>query len=527
MLSKRLSIQGSETPTSKPHKPLVVGIDLGTTYSAVAYVDDRGQPHTIINSEGDLTTPSAALIENQEVTIGKLALKAQITLPGNVATFAKRDIGKPTLSHPVDGRSVAPEVIESLILGRLKRDAETKLGRPITQAVITVPAYFNEPKRRSTIRAAELAGLDVLSIINEPTAAAIAYGIEKHSEILGPQTVLIYDLGGGTFDVSMVKVDHSNITVVATDGNAMLGGIDWDRCLVKWLDDQFAQKCKFRPSEVETGAAWLMQEATELKHALTSRTEVKIRLTFQSSTLITTITRSVFEDLTAHLLDRTRFTVRKLMKDSATRWEQIDQVILVGGSTRLPQVAEMITALSGMEPNRSISADEAIAHGAAIYASTIQSRAAAKKTGEPDSGRLVISDVNAHNLGVLGIDLETRLSCNYVMIQRNTPIPVKQTTRFQTLRDDQRSVAVEIVEGGDSRGRYGTHIGKCVLGHLPAQLPAGTPVDVTFRYDRDGLMQVEAKLPATGQQASIQIERHSTNVPSETVDPFDPEWSIL
>lgn len=507
-------------------KPSAVGIDLGTTYSAVAYVDDRGEPHTIVNSEGDLTTPSAALIEKDEVTIGKLALKAQITLPGNVATFAKRDIGKPAISATVDGRSIAPEVVESMILARLKRDAETRLGHPITHAVITVPAYFNEPKRRSTIRAAKLAGLEALAIINEPTAAAIAYGIEKHSEILGPQTVLIYDLGGGTFDVSMVKVDHAQITVVATDGNAMLGGIDWDRCLVKWLDDQFAKKCKFRPSEVESGDAWLMQEAVELKHALTARTDVKVRLTFQSATLITAITRSQFDDLTAHLLDRTRFTVRKLMKESGTAWEDIDQVILVGGSTRLPQVIEMITTLSGMEPNLSVSADEAIAHGAAIYAANIQSRQSKQTQVSGEEGRLVISDVIAHNLGVLGIDLQTELRCNYIMIHRNTTIPVKRTTRFQTIRDNQRSVAVEVVEGGDSRGRYGTHIGKCVLGDLPAHLPAGTPVDVTFRYDRDGLMRVEATLPATGQKAAIRIERHQTIVPSETIGDLDPEWLI-
>jgi molecular chaperone DnaK len=514
--------------TTSKKNPSVVGIDLGTTYSAVAYVDDRGEPHTIVNSEGDLTTPSAALIEGDEITIGKQAVKAQISLPENVATFAKRDIGKPSLSKSVDGRKLSPEVVESLILGRLKRDAEAKLGCPISKAVITVPAYFNEPKRRSTIKAAKLAGLEILAIINEPTAAAIAYGLETHSEILGPQTVLIYDLGGGTFDVSLVKVNKKHdIQVIATDGNAMLGGTDWDRCLVKWIDDQFAKKCKFRPSETSSGATWLMQEATELKHALTSRQEVKVLLTFQSHTLKTTIARKEFEELTAHLLDRTRFTVRKLLSESGTEWDAIDQVILVGGSTRLPQVPEMITILSGMEPNLTISADEAIAHGAALYADSIDKRGHSDKMAEPAADQLVITDVNAHNLGVIGIDLETGMRCNHVMIHRNTPIPAKKTTRFQTMRDDQRNVAVEVVEGGDSRGRYGTHIGKCVLGQLPAGLPAGSFVDVTFQYDRDGLMRVQAELPTTGQRASIKIERNQTSVPSEMIDELDPEWSIL
>ncbi|MCC9599688.1 Hsp70 family protein [Stieleria sp. JC731] len=517
----------TESKTDSNRKPQAVGIDLGTTFSAIAYVDYRGEPHTIANSEGDLTTPSAALIEDDEVTVGKQAVKAQRTLPGNVITFAKRDIGKHAVGQKVNGRELKPEVVESMILSRLKRDAEKRLGIEVKQAVITVPAYFNEPKRRATIAAAELAGLETLAIINEPTAAAIAYGLQTHSEILGPQTVLVYDLGGGTFDVSLVRVEHSDITVLATDGNAKLGGIDWDRCLGRWLDDQFAKRCKVRPTESEGGTAFLMAEANELKHALSSRSEVKVLLTFETATLKTTLTRAEFEEMTAHLLDRTRFTVRKLLKEADVKWDQVDQIVLVGGSTRLPQVTKMLSEVSGTDPNQTVSPDEAIAHGAAIYADTILRKRKAKKENTPAEPTLKISDVNAHQLGVLGIDVETRLRTNYVMIKRNTPIPAKVVARFETLRNNQRSVVVEVVEGGDKRGRYGTHLGRCVLGGLPAGLPAGTAVDVTFRYNRNGLFVVEARLPRTGHEASIVVERNKTMVSSDSIDDFEVEWKIM
>ncbi|WP_161604388.1 Hsp70 family protein [Roseiconus nitratireducens] len=512
-------------PTSSKPSPVAVGIDLGTTNSVIAYVDHHGEPRTLLNSDGELITPSAALIEGDEVTVGKQAIKARVTLPGNVAMFAKRDIGKPALSQQFNGQTVSPELIESFVLKRLKRDAESRLNAPVEQAVITVPAYFNEPKRLATIRAANRAGLEVLAIINEPTAASIAFGLLTQSRVLGPQTVLVYDLGGGTFDVSLVHVDQKAIRVLATDGNAMLGGIDWDRCLSQWLDDQFAQACGFRPSEADTGQAWLMQEAEELKHALSSRPEVKIRLTFQNSTLKTKITQSQFDDLTAHLLDRTRFTVSKLLKESGTTPETIDQVILVGGSTRLPQVSAMIMRVVGLDPNRCVSADEAVAHGAALHAHSLAQKRRGK-SADADTNDLLVCDVNAHKLGVLGIDLQTRLRCNYVMIPRNTPLPATHTARFQTIRDGQGSVAVEVVEGGDSRGRYGTRLGRCVMRGLPQGLPAGTPVDVTFRYDDDGLMRIEARLPATGQTASTEIQRQRSSMASESIEDFDPQWLL-
>ena len=481
----------------------VIGIDLGTTRSVVAAIDKWGNPYAIPNREGDLTTPSVVLFEDGSVTIGKEALKAQAALPDKVAMFVKREMGKSEFSRAVDGQAYPPELIQSCILGRLRSDAETKLGKTVQKAVITVPAHFNEPKRRCTIDAATLAGLEVLAIINEPTAAAIAYGLQKHSELLGTQTVLVYDLGGGTFDISIVRVNNAKIEVLASDGNAILGGVDWDKCLATWLDEQFDQKCGITPSFDPVGQAMLLQEAEEIKRTLTSRAKANIRLAYNGHILQTEISREQFEEKTAHLLDRTRFTVRHLLQESNLSWDSIDQVILVGGSTRMPQVGAMLMKDSGMEPNLTVSADEAIAHGAAIYAEKLNSETAV----ELDVPSFEITDVTSHNLCVLGVDNTTGLRRNHVMIERNSFIPAVQTARFETVRDNQPSVVVEVVEGGDLRGRNGTVIGRCVLRDLPKGLPKRTPVDVTFHYDTNGLIHVKTILPATGQEKEIQIDR--------------------
>ncbi|MGI9472596.1 MAG: Hsp70 family protein [Rubripirellula sp.] len=490
---------------------LVLGIDLGTTRSVSAIVDDTGKPQTIQNSEGDLTTPSVVLFEDDCVSIGKEALKAAAILPDQVARFAKREMGKDTFSHEVNGQAYPPEMIQSLILGRLRRDAESRLGQKVQSAVITVPAYFDEPKRRSTMDAGLLAGLDVKAVINEPTAAAIAFGMEstqatrrRSSSADGSQTILVYDLGGGTFDASIVRVDGNKIDVIATDGNGMLGGMDWDKCLSRWLDAKFAVNHNIKPSETATGEAMLWRESEDIKHSLTSRKRVDLRVAYEGHLLSTEITRDEFEEITAHLLDRTRFTVRKLVQDAKLSWIEIDKVVLVGGSTRMPQVSAMLLRESGIEPDSTVSADEAVAHGAAIYAATLADRPDAE-----DATKLTITDVNAHNLGVLGVDKVTGSRCNHVMIPRNTPLPAAKATRFETIRDDQPSVAVEVIEGGDARGQHATQIGRCVIHDLPSNLPAGTPVDVLFRYDTDGLINVKASLPTIGQQASLRIDRAS------------------
>ncbi|KAA1261956.1 Chaperone protein DnaK [Rubripirellula obstinata] len=481
----------------------IVGIDLGTTRSAVAYVDFKGDVKTLPNSEGDLITPSAVLFEDGGVTVGKEAIKALTVTPQLVALHAKREMGNPTYSKTINGQTYPPEMIQSFVLGKLRRDAGVKLGCEVTKAVVTVPAYFNEPKRRATLDAGKFAGLDVRAVINEPTAAAIAFGVDRVSRIVGKQTVLVYDLGGGTFDVSVVEVEGKKIRVLATDGNSRLGGIDWDKCLARWIDAQFSVKHSIKPSQSELGIEFLRKEAEELKQSLSARKKAKVRLSFQGKTIDTEITREAFDEMTAHLLDRTRFTVNKVIKESKLEWIELDRILLVGGSTRMPMVPEMLKRESGIDPDASVSADEVVAHGAAIYASTLLESTDTEDGLDFPS----ITDVNAHNLSVLATEQKTGRRVGHVMIARNTTLPASQITRFHTIRDNQPSVVVEVVEGGNTTGLGGTKIGRCVIDHLPPHLAAGTPVDVAFRYDLDGLIHIEAILPTTGQRTEMTIDR--------------------
>jgi len=493
-------------------KAPLLGIDLGTTRSVVAFVDSNGKPETIRNREGDLTTPSVVLFEDSGLTVGKEALKAASTLPGKVASFVKREMGKENYSVQFGGDFYSPELISAAVLERMRLDAEAKFGCKVQQAVVSVPAYFDESKRLATINAGLLAGLDVLAIINEPTAAALAFAGSVippednagHHELSG-DTILVYDLGGGTFDVSVVKLEGNDFVVQATDGNARLGGLDWDKCLADWLDSQFEATHSVRPSETLPGKMMLMREAEEIKHSLTARQKCRVRLAWEGLHLNVLITRTEFEDLTAHLLDRTCFTVRHLFQENQIAWTDIDRVVLVGGSTRMPQVREALLRESGKLPEFTVSADEAVAHGAAIYAEATFGM----PDGEDSQHTLKVTDVNAHDLGVLGHDRETSRRCNHTMIKRNTALPVSHMARFDTIRENQRSVVVEIVEGGDRRGVHSNKLGRFVVDKLPVGLPEGTPVDVLFRYDRDGLITVEACLPTANRYGKLTIDRAS------------------
>ncbi|MGI9466518.1 MAG: Hsp70 family protein [Rubripirellula sp.] len=492
------------------HKAPLLGIDLGTTRSVVAFLDANGKPETIRNREGDLTTPSVVLFEENELTVGKEALKALSSLPENVATFVKREMGKESFSMQFGGDSYSPELISASVLERLRLDAEAKFGCKVQQAVVSVPAYFDESKRLATINAGLLAGLDVLAIINEPTAAALAFASNKMPQQdsaepseLNPESILVYDLGGGTFDVSIVKLEGADFVVQATDGNARLGGLDWDKCLAAWLDDQFEASHSIRPSEELSGKVMLMREAEEIKKSLTARQQCRVRLVWEGLHLNTVVKRSEFEELTAHLLDRTCFTVRYLLQENQKTWKDIDRVVLVGGSTRMPQVAKALQRESGKLPEFPVSADEAVAHGAAIYANAVFGKTKEKEGKDT----LKVIDVNAHDLGVLGHDRDTKRRCNHMMIKRNTPLPASHVARFDTIRQDQRSVVVEIVEGGDRRGIHSNKLGRFVVDKLPAGLPEGTPVDVLFRYDRDGLITVEARLPTANRYGKLTIDR--------------------
>jgi molecular chaperone DnaK len=484
-----------------------IGIDLGTTFSVVAYLDRSGVPQTVMNSEGDLSTPSVVYFDDREIVVGKEALKAAIYEPGAMIQHVKRDMGRPVCRKAVRGTSFPPEVIQALILGKLHRDASTKLGA-VGKAVVTVPAFFNEPRRKATMDAGRLAGLDVLDILNEPTAAAIAYGVKagyvtEAGEAAKPETILVYDLGGGTFDVTLMHIQGAQYSAIATDGDVQLGGIDWDQRIVDHIGQTFRNKHGLDPRDEPIALQTLLQDAEDAKRALSTRTSVTIRFAHQGKRAQITLTRDDFEEMTRDLMQRTMFTVERLLRGAQHAWSDLTRVLLVGGSTRMPMVAEALEAASGMPVDRSLSPDEAVAHGAALYAGFLQ-----RGTGAMDRN-LAVKNVNSHDLGVLGVEKLTGMKRRRIMIPRNTALPARSKSQFVTHRDNQRRVVVPVVEGGDDSGNHATAIGKCVVTDLPPALPAKTPVIVQFFYMANGRLSVKASLPDVGSESSVSIERAS------------------
>lgn len=488
--------------------PPAVGIDLGTTFSVVAHLDVTGRPCSIPNSEGDLLTPSVVLFDGKTTVVGKEAVRAGSLEPERVAEFAKRDMGNLHFSRPINGERLPPEVIQSLILERLKRDAEQKLG-PFTKAVITVPAFFNEPRRKATQDAGHLAGLDVLDIINEPTAAAICFGYEtgfldREGKSRQDERILVYDLGGGTFDVTVMEISGRNYTALATAGDVYLGGIDWDRRIVDLAAERFQASYRgIDPRDDCVALRRLMREAEDAKRALSARDQTTVTVEHLGHSLRFPLTRVEFESCTADLLERTRMTVLSALRDAGLSWSDLTRVLLVGGSTRMPMVAAMLERESGRKPDRSVSPDEAVAHGAALYAGLLLA------VGAGAAPSMQVKNVNSHDLGVLSIEHGTGRPRKSVMIPRNTPLPASRVKRFQTARADQRTVLINVIEGGDSTGNNSTQIGRCVVRGLPPGLPAATAVEVRFTYAENGRLKVRAVIPELGHEAELAFERSS------------------
>lgn len=488
-----------------------VGIDLGTTFSVVAYLDSTGRPCTIPNSEGDLITPSVVLFDGASTVVGKEAVKAAAMEPDRIADFAKRDMGSMFYSRKVGGESLPPEVIQSLILEKLKRDAELKLG-PIKKAVVTVPAFFNEPRRKATQDAAQLAGLEILDIINEPTAAAIAFGhqvgfLDQKGQARQKEVVLVYDLGGGTFDVTLMEIAGSNFTAIATGGDVFLGGIDWDRRLADYIADQFKEKHHgFDPRNDSAGMHRLLKEAEDAKRALSAREQITVNFEFVGHGLRLPITRAEFEEMTSDLIERTRFTVRSVLTEAKMTWKDVTRLLLVGGSSRMPMVQRILENDSGLKVDRSLSPDEAVAHGAALYAGLLMSKSGIVTSDKPV---MQVRNVSSHDLGVLTKDPATGRPVNSVIIPRNTVLPVTKGKRYRTARQGQKDIAINVIEGGDSAGRNATPIGRCVIRDLPPDLPAKTTVEVFFSYAENGRLTVQGRLPDLNLKAELSIERSS------------------
>ncbi|MFT4627281.1 MAG: molecular chaperone DnaK [Myxococcota bacterium] len=468
-----------------------VGIDLGTTFSAIAHVNQHGVPEILPNAEGDRITPSVILFEEDDVIVGNYAKQAAVVYPEQVVEFVKRHMGDPSFKFRYRGRDYSPEKLSSFILAKLKHDAELRLGRRVEQAVITVPAYFNDVQRRATLRAGEMAGLKVLKLINEPTAAAFAYGLNNAGRDI---RVLVYDLGGGTFDVTLVDVEGTSINVIATEGDHKLGGMDWDDRLIQHVAQAFKSKHGVDPLEELSSYHDLRQKSVSAKISLTRRPKVNIFHDYGSKVLRLAVDRGQFEALTADLLDRTRALTESVMKAAKADPSSIDVVLLAGGSTRMPMVRNMLTEYFGKPPATDINPDEAIALGAALTAA-IES---AELAGEESPIDLRTHDVTSHSLGMVAYR-DSALH-NSKIIGKNNRIPAEKTREdYTTTHDGQTTIDLWLVQG-----EHGNPLDCSVLGHfefygIPPRPAGHSRLAVTYRYNANGIVEVEAMDLASGQ----------------------------
>ncbi|MFC1758820.1 Hsp70 family protein [Planctomycetota bacterium] len=487
--------------------PDIVGIDLGTTNSAISRIDRTGRPVTITNAEGDLTTPSAVLFDGPDIIVGREAIRAMHSEPQNVAHCAKRDIGIKKVHATIDGVDYPPEVIQAFVLQKLKNDACEQLGR-CEMAVVTVPAYYDDARRKATQDAGYIAGLKVVDIINEPTAAALAIGVERgflssKGKSTGSQKMLVYDLGGGTFDVTVINVDGSELTTLAIDGDVRLGGLDWDECLVEYVAEEFTRHHGFDPRSDLNLAGRLWRECEEAKHTLTARQKAHVNCDFRGKSLKVSVTRELFNERTRYLLARTEFTTCEVLKAAGITWGEIDQVLQVGGSCRMPMVSQMLQQLSSQQPVAYPSPDEVVAHGAAIHANLQLGR----HLGRPPT--YTVRHVNARSLGIVAKNPRSGHEQNAILIHRNKPLPTKVRRMFRTDRAHQKSVRLSIVEGESERPDECTKLGNFVVRPLPPNLPAGTPIEVKFGYDSSARLKVQVKIDGADQGTIHQLEREN------------------
>lgn len=497
-----------------------VGIDLGTTYSAVATLGSDGVPSILMNAEGESITPSVVFFQDidgaDEPMVGSMAKHMAGTSPDDVVQFVKRSIGDPNWRFESSaGNQYTAEEVSAIILKKIKQDTELALGEPVTDAVITVPAYFDDARRVATKQAGKIAGFNVMRVLNEPTAAAISYGLDTEKN----GTILVYDLGGGTFDVTILRIDDLRFEVVGTDGDRNLGGFDFDNELMKFIAADVAKQggANILDGNHFEEMANLREKAEMAKRTLSSVTKTNVFMSLNGKNYRTTVTRADFERITKSLLTRTEELVQDVLDDTGTTWNQIDHVLLIGGSTRMPMVRELVERMSGKTPETDVNPDEAVALGAAVQAAL---EVANGGSGDGEFGNspidfssspvfgkdIQIQDVTSQALGILVLSDDHLHTENSVIIKKNATIPASCSERYQTVSDGQTALKVQVTQGDDPDPQYVVIIGESTLKIPP--YPAGSPIEVTYHYDIDQTVQIEVTDLVTNQSlGSFEIDR--------------------
>ncbi|MDC0261772.1 Hsp70 family protein [Planctomycetaceae bacterium] len=497
-----------------------VGIDLGTTYSCIAYLNEHGEPITISNAEGESSTPSAILIDGDEVVVGTEALRNAIMRPQDVILNAKRYIGNYQKTWTIDGRRISPIEAESMILKKLIGDAQEQIGS-INEAVITVPAQFSDQQRHDTIEAGHRAGLQRVDIINEPVAASLCHVLGSEgmwfSELADEQTILVYDLGGGTFDLSLVRYKKDAVEVIASTGDLHLGGIDWNNALMNALADQFTREFGVDPRSDPSSLQALSLEIEQCKRSLSVREKTALTIVHGGSRKSYQVEQAQFEMVTQPLIQKTLNVTKKLLKEQNRGWAHVDAVLTTGGSSRMPMVRGSLKKLSGTTLNTSLSPDQSIAHGATYYAGMLISNNKFARSILGDEARERLKkvkqvSVTARSLGILVRDMKVDKRVPHYLVPANSSLPAEAVHNFGTVVPNQKRVHLQVIESGLTEKDEFARIGHCVIDDLPVDLPEGSEIAVTIRYDEEAKVHVSAKELKSGKQATTEIIRKDSAV---------------